>query len=110
MSTVGEGGRVAQLLLAALMRCRRAARLVGMRRGAPVVVASFAATSTSSFSCTPTCAGHHTRITEKVGEVSRRFISAVRARTRRCKAGVVVKRRERALIDAWLSIKNQKVR
>lgn len=108
--TSREGGRVTVCLHTALMRCCSAARIVGRGCGLPLVIAAFAASSTSSFSCIPTCAGHHTKVSEKCGEVSSKVFSASRVATLIDRAGVVPKRWVRACINARLSTKNQKLR
>lgn len=106
----GGGGWVMEVLLLWLICCRRAARLSGRRSGSPVVVASLATSSTILFSGIPTCAGHHTKVAEKVSEVFRRVCIAWRAARRSASAGEVVKRPDKAFINAWLSIKNQELR
>lgn len=90
-----------------LICCFTAARLSGRFWGAPAVVAALAASSTSLFSWMLTWAGHHTRVTLAVGESLISFAKELTARWRSMRPGEGLRGWVRALIEGWLSIKNQ---
>lgn len=63
-----EGKVLNFCLQPALISCLTAARLIDRCWAMPLAVAALAALSAASFSCLPTWAGHHTRVTDAVGE------------------------------------------
>lgn len=105
----GGGGSLTLVAQAALICYLMASRLSIRRCGSPATVAALTALSASSLLLTPTWAGNHTRVTATEGEVLVILTKDSTARFYSVRPGNGLSCCVRALINGWLSMKNQKL-